>query len=81
MMSDEYWKRVTDFFSEYVIWRPDATLLNGNLSRVAIAAAAEYLIENDVFSDYNDLQMQALKDYGILIPMDVLTGVKQDGLR
>ena len=74
MMSDEFWKRVTDFFSEYVFYGENATLKNGNLSRVAVAAAAEYLIENDVFSDYNDLRMQALKDYGILIPMDVLTG-------
>lgn len=77
-MSDEYWKQVTDFFSEYIFYGENATLPNGNLSRVAIAAAAEYLIENSVFSDYNDIRMQALKDYGILIPMDVLTGGKLD---
>lgn len=78
-MSDEFWKRVTDFFREYIYWGENATLSNGNLSRVAIAAAADYLIENGVFSDYNDIRIQALKDYGIIIPMEVLTGGKLDG--
>lgn len=80
-MADVFWGRLTDFFSEYLIWRPDATLLNGNLCLPAVAAAAETLIEQGVFTDYKALRMQALKDYEILIPMDVLTGVKQDGLR
>lgn len=67
------------FFSEYIFYGENATLPNGNLSRVAIVAAADYLIENGAFSDYNDIRIQALKDYGIIIPMEVLTGGKLDG--
>ena len=73
-MRNDFWERVTDFFSEYISWGENATYLNGNLSGAAIAAAAKYLIEHDVFSDYEEIRAEALRSYGIIIPMDVLMG-------
>lgn len=65
------------FFSEYVTWGANAIYPNGSLSRAAIAAAAKYLIEHDVFSNYEEIRAEALKSYEIIIPMDVLMGGEQ----
>lgn len=61
-------ERISNFFMEYVKPTKDGYTPSGNLTFTTIRAAAKLLLDESVFISKEDMKMQALKDYRIILP-------------
>ena len=59
---------VTAFISEYVEAPPGSFTQSGALDFTTIRAAASVLLTEKVFDSKQDMRVQAVKDYGIILP-------------
>jgi hypothetical protein len=67
-MEPDWNEKISSFFLEYVKPRKEAYTPEGNLTFTAIQAAAQLLLEKDVFDSKEDMREQAMKDYKIMLP-------------
>ena len=65
-------QKITDFLREYLEIPEDCYPATGILPDAFICVGLQALILNQVFTDAQDLQQQAFKDYGILIPDNMM---------
>lgn len=74
MRNKNYRRAMTEFLTSYLEVPEAGFAPDGTLRRSIILKAFAMLIANDVFSDYNDLNREAIKDYGIVIPRAWVNG-------
>lgn len=69
MELSDYDERISEFLLEYVNYPTDkAYTPSGNLTSAAIKQAVQLLLQENVFSSKNDMRIQAMKDYKIVLP-------------
>lgn len=75
--AQSFYAKVTKFFESYLTIPKDTYNYeqNGNLTEVAIKNCADFLISRGVFANENDMKTQAFKDFNIILPNWVFTGV------
>lgn len=74
MHNKNYRRAMTEFLTSYFSVPEAECCPDGTLRRSTVCIAFELLIQNSVFSDYDDLNREAIKDYGIVIPRAWVNG-------
>ena len=67
-MIPEFRKAVSDFFLEYVTPTERGLLSGGNLTDNALISAVRLLLEEQVFDDFAELKLVALREANIILP-------------
>ena len=70
----EFYQRITEFLKEYLEIPDDFFRPDGILKPVAAALCLRYLMQNEVFKDWQELQQEAYKEYGVMIPKTAMEG-------
>jgi len=67
-MTPKFRKAVSDFFLEYVNPAERGLLADGKLTDSALIAAVRLLLKEQVFEDFAELKLVALRDANIILP-------------
>lgn len=67
-MEDSWNEKVSEFLLEYVKPTRTAYTPSGNLTFTAIKNSVQFLLQEKVFTTREDMRVQAMRDYGIILP-------------